>query len=90
MAVFGGGVSVEVGGGEERPNFYDTGLLNKSPCARTMASRFGLKGEIQLYTEFSLLAYDRLHVRTSALISALRKRSVEDKQDPTIVIVYRY
>ena len=43
-----------------------------------------------LYTEFSLITYGRPHFRTSALISAFRKRSVEDKQVPTILIVYRY
>ena len=61
MVVFGGGVKVEVGGGEGRTNFYDTGLLNKNPCAQTTASRFGLKGEILLYTGFSLT-----HLRSSA------------------------
>ena len=79
MVVLGGGVRVEVGGGEGRTNFNDTGLLNESTCARTSASRFGLKGEILLYTGFSLLTYDRPHVRTSARISAFRKRSVGDK-----------
>ena len=90
MVVLGGGVRVEVGGGEGRTNFNDTRLLNKSPCTRTTASRFSLKGEILLYTEFSLITYDRLHVCNSARISAFWKRSVEDKQDPTTLIVYRY
>ena len=43
-----------------------------------------------LYTEFSLITYDRPHICNSARISAFRKRSVEDKQDLTTLIVYRY